>query len=125
MQSVTDGCNYIHVGQASTALVGGTESMSNIPFVYRKEFKVVLESFMAKSIGAKIKALSMFRWKYLNPIIGLKEGLRPRMWANMGLTAENLAREFQIDREEQDQFALQSHARVAKAIHEKRFSMKS
>ena len=123
MQSVTDGCNYIHVGQAKTALVGGTESMSNIPFVYRKEFKVVLESFMAaKSIGAKIKALSMFRWKYLNPIIGLKEGLTdPVCGLIMGLTAENLAREFQIDREEQDQFALQSHARVAKAIHEKRF----
>ena len=119
MQSVTEACNLIHAGQAQTVLAGGTESMSNIPFIYSKELKFVLESMMAaRTITKKIQALSLFKWSYLKPIIGLKEGLTdPVCGLIMGLTAENLAREFKITREEQDQFALESHQRSTKAMN--------
>jgi acetyl-CoA C-acetyltransferase/acetyl-CoA acyltransferase len=63
-------------------------------------------------LGAWLK----FRPADLKPVFGLEVGLRdPVCGANMGETAENLAREFGIPRQEQDAFALESHRRVAAA----------
>lgn len=123
LQSITNACSSILANQAQTVIAGGTESMSNIPFVYSKELKFVLESFMtAKTTAQKLGALRLFKFKYLKPIIGLQEGLTdPVCGLIMGLTAENLAREFKIDRHEQDLYALESHKRVTAAIEHNRY----
>lgn len=56
------------------------------------------------------------------PIIGVMKGLTdPFVGINMGQTAEILAKEFGLSREEQDQFSLMSHQKAARAIKEGRF----
>lgn len=67
-------------------------------------------------MGQKLAAISKFRPKFLAPIIGITEGLTdPVSGLVMGLTAENLSREFKIDRNTQDEFALKSHQKAIAA----------
>jgi acetyl-CoA acetyltransferase family protein len=57
-----------------------------------------------------------FKFNFLNPVIGLQLGLTDGFCGlNMGETAEVLAKEFKISREEQDRFALRSHQLAEKA----------
>lgn len=117
MQSITAAVNKIEAGRGNVFLAGGTESMSNIPLIFGKEYTSFIGRLMkAKTVTARIKILLQFRLRMLKPIIGLVQGLTdPVSGLIMGLTAENLAREFQISREEQDEFSLQSHLRAVKA----------
>ncbi len=117
VQSITAAVNKIEAGRGSVFLVGGTESMSNIPLLFGKEYTAFISRLMrAKTLGAKIKTLLQFRLRMLKPTIGLVQGLTdPVSGLIMGLTAENLAREFHISREEQDEFALRSHECAIKA----------
>jgi acetyl-CoA C-acetyltransferase/acetyl-CoA acyltransferase len=70
----------------------------------------------AKTVWQKLAVWSSFRPSFLNPVIGVQVGLTdPVCGLNMGQTAEILAREFAITREEQDQFALRSHQRALAA----------
>jgi acetyl-CoA C-acetyltransferase/acetyl-CoA acyltransferase len=67
----------------------------------------------AKSLGQRVGAMAAFRARDFTPRFGLQLGLiDPICGMNMGQTAELLAREFNITREEQDQFALLSHRRA-------------
>ena len=60
--------------------------------------------------------LSSFQFKSLKPIIGLLSGLTdPISGKIMGITAENLANEFKISRETQDEYALEAHLKAQKA----------
>ena len=69
-----------------------------------------------KSAGGRVAAVLNFRPADFAPVIGLKLGLTdPVSGMNMGETAELLAREFEISREEQDLFALASHKKAAAA----------
>lgn len=104
----------IKAGEGSCYLVGGTESMSNVPFYFTKELQTLLSLLpRQKSIGGKLKLLSGFKFKFLKPKVGLMLGLTdPVCGLNMGQTAEVLAKEFGITREEQDAFALESHVRA-------------
>lgn len=117
MQSITAAMDKIEAGRGDVFLAGGTESMSSIPLIFDKEYTSFMGRLMkAKTIGARIKTLLQFRPRMLKPVIGLVQGLTdPVSGLIMGLTAENLAREFQISREEQDEFSLQSHLRAVKA----------
>lgn len=92
--------------------------MSNIPFLFRKEMVEVFTALnRAKSFGAKLAALSKFRLGFLSPVIGVQKGLTdPICNLNMGETAELLANEFRVTREEQDAFALASHQKAACAM---------
>ncbi len=101
----------------SSFLVGGTESMSSYPFYFSDKMKSLFTQLnRAKSPLATMKAMMSFRLGHLSPRIALLEGLTdPTCGLSMGRTAENLAREFGIDRESQDAFALQSHQRAAAA----------
>src|ERR687884_507687 len=45
----------------------------------------------------------------------------PDFYLNMGLATENIARKYEVSREEQDAFALQSHQRAARALDEEKF----
>lgn len=104
-------------GRGSIFIVGGTESMSNIPLVYKQS---AAEKFgnlaRAKSLVQRLKSFGAFRLADFQPRIGLLLGLTdPVCGLNMGETAEVLAREFALTREEQDAFALQSHQRAMAA----------
>ena len=124
MESMTTAANKIFAGEINTALVGGSESMSSIPLLYGpKMTQFFMHLMMAKTPTAKLKVLSQFRLSFLNPIIGIELGLTdPVCGLNMGETAEVLAREFAITREQQDVFALNSHQLAIKAQQEGKFS---
>lgn len=117
LESISLGAVQIATGQADVCLVGGTESMSNIPILFQDKLKDVFFRFaFAKTPAQKIGALTKLKLASLKPVIGLEEGLRdPVSGLNMGETAENLARDFHISREEQDRFALASHQKAVAA----------
>tara|TARA_B100000768_G_scaffold153223_1_gene149361 strand:- start:534 stop:1715 length:1182 start_codon:yes stop_codon:yes gene_type:complete len=83
----------IHAGMADCILAGGIESMSPIPF---GGWRIVPNAKVAKS--------------------------NPDWYWGMGLTAEAVAKDFGVSREEQDAFALNSHLRAAAAIDSGRFA---
>lgn len=124
MESMTTAANKIFAGEINTALVGGSESMSSIPLLYgRKMTQFFMHLMMAKTPAAKLKVFSQFRLPFLKPIIGIELGLTdPVCGLNMGETAEVLAREFAITREEQDAFALNSHQLAIKAQQTGKFA---
>ncbi|HLG18613.1 MAG TPA: thiolase family protein [Bdellovibrionota bacterium] len=117
LQSIAEGFELIRSGQAHTVVVGGTESMSNIPLMYPREMSDFMGNvWRAKSRLKKAAALAKFRPRMLKPVVALAEGLKdPFSGLNMGETAEVLAKEFHITRREQDEFALQSHQRAVAA----------
>ncbi|MEZ4694577.1 MAG: thiolase family protein [Aliarcobacter sp.] len=118
MQSISSAIEKINSNQGDLYLVGGMESMSNIPLLYSDELRNLITKFTyAKSLGEKLKLLATFRPSFLKPTIGLIAGLTdPISGKIMGITAENLANEFKISREEQDLYALNSHLKAQKAI---------
>lgn len=118
MEAVTTAANKILLGQADTIIAGGVESMSNIPLLYNaKMTKLFADLFKARSIGQKLKTILRFRFNFLSPVIAVQQGLTdPISGLIMGSTAENLSREFKITREEQDQYAMQSHNRAEEAV---------
>ncbi len=116
-EALTQAQEKIRAGQGSIFVVGGVESMSNIPLLFKsstaEKFKHVAR---AKSFGQKARALAAFRAGDFQPRVGLLLGLTdPYCGLNMGDTAEILAREFHISRAEQDAFALRSHQRAVAA----------
>jgi len=116
-ESITHAQEKILAGRGSVFIVGGTESMSNYPLLFKQ---TTAEKFnrvaRAKTFGQKLKAFAAFRPKDFQPRIGLQLGLTdPVCGLNMGETAEVLAREFGISRQEQDEFALHSHQRAIAA----------
>lgn len=117
MESIHQAFLKIAMGEADVMLVGGTESMSNYPLLFNEKMKgLFVNLMMAKSMGQRLGAIAKFRPDYLKPVIALQEGLTdPVCGLNMGLTAENLARDFAISREEQDAFAIHSHNKAIKA----------
>ncbi len=104
----------IKAGEARCILAGGAESMSNIPFYFRKDTQEIFgELQRAKSPLAKIQTMMKFRPHHFGPRIGLMMGLTdPACGLGMGQTAEVLAKEFGITRREQDEFALLSHQKA-------------
>ncbi len=117
MEAIAQGCMKIGMGLAETMLVGGTESMSNMPLIYGDEMTELFATLTyGKNSAEKIQKFTEFRPKWLTPVVALMEGLTdPVSGLNMGQTAEILARDFGITREEQDAFALRSHQRAIAA----------
>lgn len=118
MQSISSAIEKINSNQGNLYLVGGMESMSNIPLLYSDAFRNLITKFTySKSISEKFKLLTTFRLNFLKPTIGLISGLTdPISGKIMGITAENLANEFKISRASQDEYALNSHKKAQKAI---------
>jgi len=117
LEAVSQAALQIATGQAEVVAAGGTESMSQIPLLFQEDFKNLFFGVaLGKTMGKKLQALRGFKAKYLKPIVGIESGLTdPVSGLNMGQTAEVLAREFHISREEQDQFALESHLKALSA----------
>ncbi|NND98100.1 MAG: thiolase family protein [Pirellulaceae bacterium] len=117
MESILGAWQAIESGRAKLAIAGGTESMTNIPLMYRPEAaRLWLQLAKSKTMGAKLKTLASFRPKHFKPLIGIELGLTdPVSGLNMGETAEVLAEEFGITRQEQDAFAVESHQKACEA----------
>ena len=120
MQSISTAADKIQIENSGVYLVGGVESMSNIPFLYSQEMKHFFTKLSrSKTAWQKLKTLLSFRLRYLKPQIGVMQGLTdPVSGLIMGMTAEVLAREFHITREQQDEYALMSHQRAIEATAE-------
>ncbi|MDF1881660.1 thiolase family protein [Sulfurimonas sp. MAG313] len=118
MESITSAAAKIMAGDGEIFMCGGVESMSNIPLLYGEKMTELFAAlFKAKSISEKLYTLSHFRPKYLKPIVGLMQGLTdPVSGLMMGSTAEILAQDFGISREEQDEFSLGSHQKAEAAV---------
>lgn len=118
MEAISGAGLRIRAGEAKALLCIGTESMSNIPLFFNRKMTGLFARLMkAKTLSAKCSAWLGFRPSFLTPIIGVQLGLTdPIAGLNMGQTAEILAREFHITREQQDAFALNSHRQAIAAI---------
>ena len=114
LEAVAQAYYKIASGLADTVIAGGTESMSQYPLTARPALKEAFEKMAtAKTLGAKVRAATQLRPKDFQPRVALLEGLTdPVCGLNMGQTAERLAREFNISRQAQDEFALLSHQRA-------------
>lgn len=110
-ESVTSAWEKIVSGADEIVIAGGTESMSNIPLIYNRHMTGLFAGLMrSKTVFQKLKTVLSFRPHFLKPVIGVVSGLTdPVCGLNMGQTAENVARQCGITREEQDKFALASH----------------
>jgi acetyl-CoA C-acetyltransferase/acetyl-CoA acyltransferase len=117
MEAVATASQRIQAGAGRLFLAGGMESMSQIPLMYTAEYASWLEGVMrARAPLQRLGAFARFRPRMLTPRIALLEGLTDLVCGlNMGQTAEVLAREFRIDRDQQDGFALRSHQRAIAA----------
>lgn len=116
-EAVTLAAQKAAAGDGDLFLVGGAESMSNYPLLYNASAtKKYGELAKAKTAGQKLGAILKFRPADFAPRISLLLGLTdPVCGLGMGQTAEVLARDWRISREEQDRFALRSHQRAEAA----------
>lgn len=117
MESFTQAIDRVTAGQADCVLAVGVDSMSNIPVFWKKRMaEKLFKLSKARSAFAKLKTLGSFRPADLAPDIGIQLGLTdPTTGMMMGDTADKLAREYGITREDQDAYALQSHQRAIAA----------
>ncbi|MBS0318544.1 MAG: 3-oxoadipyl-CoA thiolase [Proteobacteria bacterium] len=92
----------IRVGEASLMIAGGVESMSRAPFVMPK----------AESAFSRANAVydTTIGWRFVNKLMKAQYGVD-----SMPETAENVAQEFKISREDQDRMALASQQRALAA----------
>jgi acetyl-CoA C-acetyltransferase/acetyl-CoA acyltransferase len=117
MEAFFSAWQILREGRADVILAGGTESMSNVPFLWDPKAKDwFMQLSQQKTWSKKAGVLTKFRPSLMKPVVGLQVGLTdPTCGLNMGQTAEVLAREFGISREEQDLFSLHSHQRALAA----------
>ncbi len=117
MESVLSAWHSINQHRAKVVVAGGTESMSQVPLLVSPEAaKIWMRLGRAKTFMQRVSAISKFRPRHFKPVVGLELGLTdPVSGLNMGETAEVLAKEFAITRDQQDAFALASHLKAAAA----------
>lgn len=122
MQSVDTAYRYISNGQMDLVLAGGTEALSHAPLIYPPQMVAWLGAWnKAKTPWRRAQLLGRLRPHFFSPIIGLLKGLTdPVCQLNMGQTAEILAHQFNISREQADRYAMESHHRLASAHAEGR-----
>ena len=116
-EAITQASDKAANGRGDIFLVGGAESMSNYPLVYNASaVKKYAALGKAKTAGQKFAAITAFRPTDFAPRIALMLGLTdPVCGMGMGQTAELLARDWQLTRAMQDEFAVRSHQRAEAA----------
>lgn len=109
--------NKIALGQIEVGIAGGVDSTSNVPIVVSEKFRnILLSANRAKTFGAKLKQFLKIKPKDLFPVV--PPGGEPRTGMTMGEHTELTEKFYKIPRAEQDQFALESHQKMAKAYDE-------
>ena len=123
MQAVTSAIDQIEAGRGDLFLCIGVEIMSGYPLVMNDAATGFFSNLArARSGPAKVKALAGFKPGMMAPRITITEGLTdPVSGMIMGSTAELLARDFGLSREQCDQYALRSHVRATEAKEAGRF----
>lgn len=108
LQSIMDASRAIMAGDGDLFIAGGVESMTRAPYV------------MGKAEGAFGRSQEMFDttmgWRFINK--KWKDSYHPY---TMGETAENVANQWKLTREEQDQFAFKSQEKYQKALEAGKF----
>jgi 3-oxoadipyl-CoA thiolase len=102
LNAVGDATRAIRSGEMDFAIAGGVESMTRAPFVMAKAGE-------AFSRTAEIYDTTL-GWRFVNPAMKAQYGVD-----SMAETAENVAEEYQVARQDQDAFALRSQQRAGKA----------
>lgn len=113
-QAISAAVDQIVLGHADVILAGGTESLSDIPILASRPLAdIIVALSRAKSLGGRLAALARLRPRHLVPVApAIAE---PSTGESMGQSAEKMAKENGISREEQDRWALRSHTRAAAA----------
>lgn len=92
IEAIQIACARIHAGLADVIIAGGTESMSLVPVM---GWKTALNYTIAKE--------------------------NPAYYTSMGLTAEEVAKQYKVSREDQDEFSYNSHMKAAEAVKAGKF----
>jgi 3-oxoadipyl-CoA thiolase len=109
LEAVSQAARAVMVGEGDLLLGGGVESMSRAPLVMAKPERGFPR-------GAPKVEDSTLGWRFVNPRMAERYSTE-----QMGETAENVAERYAVSREDQDEFALESHRRAAAAFEEGRF----
>jgi acetyl-CoA acyltransferase len=110
--TITYAADQIMLGHADAVIAGGVESLSDIPILHsRRMSQILVDASKAKSLGQRVAAFARIRPRDLIPVSpAIAE---PSTGESMGQSAEKMAKENRISREEQDRVALLSHQRAA------------
>ena len=109
LQAIVSASQAIRAGEGECFIAGGVESMSRAPWVMLKP----LDAFPR---SAPDTADTTLGWRFTNPAM-------PEEWTiSLGETAENVATQCHVSREDQDAFALESQQRTSRAVSEGRFA---
>ncbi len=103
MQAVADAARLVKSGEASLVVAGGVESMSRAPFVVSKA-----GSAFARNVTLYDTTIG---WRFVNPLMKTLYGVD-----SMPETAQNVADDYKISREDQDKMAFASQDKAARAI---------
>jgi len=112
--AITNAADHIAAGSADVIVAGGAESLSNVPLTLQPKLaRALVGASQAKGTGDKLRSLADVRMRYLAPVApGIRE---TSTGLTMGESAERMAAINGIGREEQDRWALRSHALAAAA----------
>jgi len=109
--------NKIALGQIEAGIAAGVDDLSDPPVVYPKSFqRRLLESFRARTFGARIKPWLGLRRADLKPV--LPAVVEPRTGLSMGQSCELMVKTWKVSREQQDSLAYDSHVKAAAAWRE-------
>jgi acetyl-CoA C-acetyltransferase len=106
--------NKIALGQIDSGVAAGVDSVSDPPVVFPKSFQqLLLRSYRTATAAARWSSWLALRPRDLRPVLpGLTE---PRTGLSMAASTEGLVKRWGVSRAEQDQYALESHAKAAAA----------
>jgi acetyl-CoA C-acetyltransferase len=106
--------NKIALGQIDSGIAGGVDSISDAPVVYPDSYRrVLMDVIRARTFAQRITPWFRLRPKHFKP--EFPNVVEPRTGMSMGQSTEEIAREWDVQREHQDQLALASHVKAAHA----------
>ena len=110
--------NKIALGHIDSGIAGGVDTTSDAPIALNEKMrKILLEASRAKTTTQRLAAFSAFRPSMLvSP--SLPRNGEPRTGLSMGEHAEQMAQEWKVSREAQDELALKSHQNLARAYND-------
>ncbi len=107
-QAIVSGVEMIERGHADVVIAGGVETLSDVPMLLSRPLRETLvAASKAKSLPQRVRTLAGIRPRHLAPVVpAIAE---PSTGETMGESAERMAKENGIPRDEQDRWALRSH----------------